>query len=283
LTRQKYPETYKSQARWTIGCVSYLNSKPLIEPILRRQEVRVHFAVPAALSDLLNSGQVNAALLPIVDYQNSPRELLLVPAGMIGSDGPTLTVRIFSRVTPRDITHLHVDAESHTSIILARIILQEAYGTKPELLTTAMDPQHRPGPEAQAMLLIGDKVVNASPSGTDYPYQLDLGLEWKKLTGLPFAFAMWMMPADASDPELAEILAAARRQGSTMTEELVARYADPHRWPHDLTRRYFTEHLRYRVTAECRRGIERFYELAQQNSLLNIRRPIRYMELESSG
>ena len=38
----------------------------------------------------------------------------------------------------------------------------------------------------QAMLLIGDKVVTASPPATDYPHQLDLGEAWKTLTGLPF-------------------------------------------------------------------------------------------------
>ena len=32
-----------------VGCVSYLNSKPLIEPLLNHPGIHVRFAVPSAL------------------------------------------------------------------------------------------------------------------------------------------------------------------------------------------------------------------------------------------
>ena len=35
-----------------IGCVSFLNSKPLIDPLLDDRSAHVHFAVPSALLDL---------------------------------------------------------------------------------------------------------------------------------------------------------------------------------------------------------------------------------------
>ena len=62
-----------------IGCVSYLNSKPLIEPLMDNPAVRVHFAVPAGLLDLVSRGEVCCALLPMVDYHHSPLDLLLLP------------------------------------------------------------------------------------------------------------------------------------------------------------------------------------------------------------
>jgi len=279
LTRQKNLAVSAARTRWTLGCVSYLNSKPLIEPVLRRPDILVRFAVPAELCNLINTGAVNAALLPIVDFQTSPRQLLLVPAGVISSDGPTLTVRIFSRIVPQNITRLHADTDSHTSIILAQVILREVYGAKPELLPASMASGPRPQSDAQALLLIGDKVVNAAPSPAQYPHQLDLGLEWKKLTGLPFVFAMWMMPADAPDSPLAQILSAARRDGEGMTEALVEHYAPKLGWPPDLARRYFTEHMRYNVTPEGRRAIEKFFELARANDLLSVSRPTRYLEI----
>ena len=58
--------------RFVVGCVSYLNSKPLIDPLVDRPDVEVHFAVPARLVDLMAARQVDAALMPIVDYQNCP-------------------------------------------------------------------------------------------------------------------------------------------------------------------------------------------------------------------
>ena len=48
------------------------------------------------------------ALLPIIDYQRMSN-LILVPAGGIASDGPTLTVRIFSRVPIPQIRSLACD------------------------------------------------------------------------------------------------------------------------------------------------------------------------------
>jgi chorismate dehydratase len=135
------------------------------------------------------------------------------------------------------------------------------------------------------MLLIGDKVVNAAPSEKDYPYQLDLGEQWKALTGLPFVFAMWMMRKDALEedrPEasrVAGLLAEARRRGAAITEQLLDRYASEKQWPRDLARKYFTRYLRYEVTAQAREGLERFLEMADRLKLVPMRRAIEFMEV----
>jgi len=44
-----------------LGCVSFLNSKPLIDPVLDNPNVQVHFAVPADLLALFDAGNVSAA------------------------------------------------------------------------------------------------------------------------------------------------------------------------------------------------------------------------------
>ncbi len=280
LVRSMNPYQMNRGRSWAVGCVSYLNSKPLIEPLLRHPAVHVHFVVPAALLELMTRGTVAAALMPIVDYQNSPIAPVLVPAGAICSDGPTLTVRIFSRVAPRQITRLHADTDSHTSVILAQVILRELYGCKPRIIPLEARSTRARRETPETLLLIGDKVVNAAPPAKDYPWQLDLGAEWKRLTGLPFVFAMWMMPTAAPDMELARLLAEARRDGGRMTDQLVERYAGEKGWPADLARRYFTEHIRYEVTPRCRKGVETFFQLSDQHGLLAIHRPVHYLEIQ---
>ena len=294
-----------------IACVSFLNSKPLIEPLLSDPRVAVEFAVPADLLSLITSNRAAAALLPIVDYQTSPVPLLLVPAGGIGCDGPTLTVRIFSQVPPHRITRLYADTDSHTSVILAQLILRERFSASPEIvpfkahegqpstLPTTLKPARsssrrdqagpvEPAPPSptetephEAMLLIGDKVVNASPPQHEYLFQLDLGEQWKILTSLPFVFAMWMIrrdypPARAAD--LAQLLAQAQRQGATMTDSLLDRYAAQKLWPRDLARQYFTEYLHYAITAAARQGVAKFFELAAHHHLLPAPREVTYLE-----
>ena len=265
----------------SLGCVSFLNSKPLIDSVVGVEGVRVEFAVPAELLGLFEKGLVSAALMSVVDYQASATELLLLPAGMIGSDGPTLTVRIYSRVPAGEIRVLHGDTDSHTSVILAQVILRERYGVVAEVVPLkAREGVHAGGGEA--MLLIGDKVINASPDAGDYPYQLDLGEEWKALTGLPFVFAMWMIRRDrvaAEGAAIARILDGARREGEGRTEVLLDRYAAEKGWPRELARKYFTEYLRYEVTAEARAGLARFFEMAGRLGLLEIRRQVAYFEI----
>ena len=262
---------------WQVGCVSYLNSKPLIEPIVRRSDCRVHFAVPAALLTMLEERTVTAALAPVVDYQTSESKLILVPAGGICCDGPTLTVRIYSPVEPTRIRRLFVDPDSHTSVILSQIILRKLHGVAPEVIPMGAGREVPRGEDA-ALLLIGDKVVNAAPNQWQYPIQLDLGEQWKKLTGLPFVFAMWMMRADEVDEKLARVLADARRRGGTMTSELAGQYAAAGGWPVSLAERYFTEYLKYEITADRRRGLELFYQYGRELELLKADRPIRYLD-----
>lgn len=263
----------------SIGCVSFLNSKPLIEPLLGRADVHVEFAVPAALLALVEGGAVSAALLPIVDYQRSAVPLYLVPAGMIGCDGPTLTVRIFSQVPPHRIQVLHADTDSHTSVVLAQLVLHERFGVQAQVVPfAATEGEHRGviGGEQEAMLLIGDKVVNACPPGHQYPFQLDLGEQWKVITGLPFVFAMWMVRRDAVAAELVAMLGDAQRRGAGMTEQLIARYAAEKQWPADLARRYFTEYLKYEVTEPARAGVAEFFRRAGEMGVLAVRREVEY-------
>ena len=79
-----------------VGSVSYLNAKPLIHGLENDPNVDLQLAVPARLLDGLRSRQFDVALLPVIDYQRL-RDARIVPSGGIGCDGPTLTVRIFSR------------------------------------------------------------------------------------------------------------------------------------------------------------------------------------------
>src|SRR5947209_20212393 len=80
-----------------IGSVSYLNAKPLIHGLENHDDVSLILDVPSKLLPGLRDQRFDIALLPVIDYQRLDH-LNIVPSGGIGCDGPTLTVRIFSRV-----------------------------------------------------------------------------------------------------------------------------------------------------------------------------------------
>ena len=250
---------------YTLGVVSYLNARPLYDCLTDRHDLTLKAAVPADLAEMLLSGLCDVALLPIVDYWRHRTELQPVSDACIAGDGETMTVRVFSKRPADKVRRLHVDGDSHTSIILAQIVWQELYASRLELVPWKPDNLDSLD-EGDALLLIGDKVVTQPPAG--FGFEVDLGSAWKYMTGLPCVFAGWYGAADADFSELAPILSAARDRGRSEAERIARRYAAQHGWPEDTAVRYLTRTLKFEITDAMRTAMDRFFALAVTHGLL---------------
>ncbi len=257
---------------YRIASVSFLNSKPLIEGLDRLPNVRLSLEVPSRLLESLRENRADVALLPVIDYQRM-EGLTLLPAGGIGSDGPTLTVRVFSRVPISRIRTLACDPDSHTSVALARIILSRRHQLRPEFV----DLRNAGDDPNQARLLIGDKVVCEEPIG--FEHQLDLGAEWKALTGMPFVFATWMARKGVELGPLNEILERAKIEGMGKIEEIVRRHAVPLGWPVDLARQYLTRNLTFDLGERGLEAVRLFHRLAGEEGAIAM--PIKVLQVFS--
>jgi len=248
-----------------LGVVSFLNAQPLVEGLDVSTGCELIYDVPARLPGLLNAGRVEAALVPVIDLARYGETWRIVSDACIGSEEETLTVRVFSRVPPEQITLLSTDSDSHTSVVLAMLLWNEMYGTALRI---------RPlGPESiesvEAVLLIGDKVVTQRPEG--FAHEIDLGGAWRSWTGLPFVFAVWARRADRDPGDLAELLSAARDRGVARADQIAARCGPALGWPVDLARRYLTEHLSFRLTPRHRQAIDSFLDLSARWGLVPVR------------
>jgi chorismate dehydratase len=249
-----------------IGSVSYLNAKPLIYGLEDDPDVDLKLAVPAQLLGQLQGGDLDVALLPVIDYQRFPGARI-VPSGGIGCDGPTLTVRIFSRKPIDKIEQLACDVESHTSVALARIVLGERYGIRPEF--TEFSAGKTTG---DAILLIGDKVVSHDSAGMQH--QLDLGDAWKELTGLPFVFAAWITREGINLGGLPDRLARARELGLSNLPAIVRRHAVARGWPGDLAMKYLSDYLKFQIGPRQIEAIRLFHGLAEKYAQIDAVRPL---------
>lgn len=272
-----------------LGCVSFLNARPLIEDLTEhaaaagQPALTVRYDVPSRLLADLESGDVDLALCPVIDYQRSRVPLAIVPVGGIGCDGPTLTVRLYSRVPFDRIETVHADTDSHTSVCLLRILLDRVYACRPRFIDH--DARHASSHDASpaALLLIGDKVVHAAPPTERYPHQLDLGEAWHELTGLPFVFAVWMARQEAIEhaataqplQAAARQLAAARLRNAGRIDAITARRAAAAGWPADLAAEYLGRMLRYDIGTRQVRAIEQFFAMAYDLKLIDAVRPLR--------
>ncbi len=271
-------EAQRKTVTHRVGCVSYLNAKPLIAGLDDEPGIEVRTDVPARLLADLESGDVDVALCPIIDFFSSAHELALVPVGAIGCEGPTLTVRLYSQVPIDQITTIHADTDSHTSVVLVQVLLAKLFHIRPQIIdyeAREQTAQGRIDVSPQAMLLIGDKVVTGSPLAVQYPYQMDLGEGWHELTGLPFVFAMWMTRAQTMLGDLPAQLAARLKANLPQRLLIAERYAKQHGWPSDLAEHYLIDVLRYTVGSRELEAIARFGDLAREIGIVNGPREIR--------
>lgn len=257
-----------------IVAVRYLNTVPLIEGLARVEGVSLTLASPSHIGPMVASGEADIGLVSLID--GAAMGLTALPVGMIGCDGPTLTVRLYSTVPLDRITRVCADSESRTSVVLCRVLLERLHGVKAEMV--GFDAREKvvvSGGRAggadewpEAMVLIGDKVVTDSPPAVRYPHQMDLGEAWKALTGLPFVYATWMCRTQEARSERvrvgATLIDRQLRHNLTRLDWIVNRRAPEHRWPEDLARKYLCECLRFVVGEKERAAVATFLDEARR-------------------
>ena len=244
-----------------VGCVRYLNSKPLIHG----HDEEVSFETPASLADGLRAGRLDVALSPIFELLAHPG-YLVVDDVAIACDGPVFSVYVAHCGPLAELRTLYLDRDSRTSYNLQRVLLAEFYG-----LTPRCEPFPDAGPPTQlgpgeGALIIGDPAIDYRlAQGERYQY-LDLGTAWREATSLPFVFAAWLVRPGTPQPEtLAERLRAWRAEGQRRVEEVVAA---EHRYPPELSRRYLTEHIRFRLGSAEKQAIREFARLLHKYQML---------------
>ena len=176
--------------RVRIGAVAYLNTYPLVHGMQRglgAGRVELSLDVPAVLSDRMQAGQLDIALLPVIELARMP-ELELVPGLGIVTRGPSRSVLLVSRRPIDAIRTIALDPESRTSNALVRVLCARAWGVEPEFRDGPADLQG--ALEAcDAVVRIGDKALfETVPQDCEAH---DLGTAWTESTGLPFVFAAW--------------------------------------------------------------------------------------------
>ncbi|MFO0881420.1 MAG: menaquinone biosynthesis protein, partial [Gemmataceae bacterium] len=208
--------------RVRVGAVNYLNTKPLICDLEKlAPEVDLVLDLPSRLADRLAAGELDVALIPVVEYFRAGTYSIL-PDISIATRGPVLSVTLFSRVAWPEVRRVALDAGSRTSAALTQILLRKRHGISPEVVPLPID-QDPEGLDVDAVLLIGDRAMRACLPG--FAHALDLGQEWFDWTGLPFVYAVWAVRPGARLGRVGAALREARRRGLARAGLIAAREA----------------------------------------------------------
>ena len=268
-----------------IGGVRYLNARPLVYGLENEPGVRLHLEYPRSLAPLLMSGEIDAALLPAIEYFRLAAEgterarahrsdasgavragaaFLALPVAAIGSRGAVGSVRLFGYTEAEHVRRVLLDAASRTSNALARVIAVRRLGISPHFVLPD-EAAKTPTREPDAELVMGDPgLVAVRPRAK---WVLDLGQEWERLTHMPFIYAFWVVRADGPVARLSALLAAARDRGLAAREEIAAVAPEEFGVPADIARRHIFEQIQYTFGQRDRDGLRAFYRMAAEEGL----------------
>jgi chorismate dehydratase len=242
-----------------IGCVKYLNARPLIYG----WPGPVTFDHPAALCAQLANGELDVALVSSFEFLRNPI-YRIVDDISISSDGPVYSVVVAHAGEISDIEEIELDPASATSVNLLRCLLAER-GVSPRLIENKGDiPVFQVSQRAR--LLIGDQAIRFRQEyGKQFRFW-DLGEQWNKLVSLPFVYALWLIRPEIRDPKpLAERLRKLRDENLADIDKLIAEEKE---FDHDFCRRYYRENLRFVFAEKERAGLREFHKRSVELRLL---------------
>lgn len=239
-----------------IGCVPYLNARPLIYGI----EDRVRLCTPAQLADLMYRGQLDAGLAPVAEVLLHDRYDVLDGIA-IASRGPVKSVFLAHRQPIEKLTRVAVEPASRSSVWLLRVLLKKRYGIEPEFYPR---PAGAKLSEHEAMMLIGDEALGYA---SRHPQPVwDLGAAWQEWTGLPFVYAVWAFQRGVTDGK--SLLREAKANGLAHLGEIVQDAAQA---------QYLSQNVCYELGAAEKEGLRRFQRYLVEMRLIENAHDLRYV------
>lgn len=244
------------QTKIRVGAVSYLNTKPLIygfEKGLMSDRLELVIDFPSRIASMLLEDQIDVGLVPVAIIPEL-KESYIISDYCISCDGAVASVCLFSDVPLPDIKTILLDYQSRTSVELLKILKDQFWKIDPAIESTTGEFQSRIT-GATAALVIGDRALEQR---TTSAYCFDLGLEWKKYSGLPFVFAAWVANKKL-DPVFIQSFNEANLLGLNNLETVVKE--NPFE-KFDLYE-YYTKFISFRLSDEKRKALGLFlHELA---------------------
>ena len=239
-----------------IGCVKYLNARPLI----LGGPADVVLDHPSVLCAQLARGELDVALVSSFEFLRNPI-YRIVDGISISSDGPVYSVVVAHVGEISAAEQIELDPAAETSGNLLRCLLSELK-LRPQFVETSTSSLAK----VRARLLIGDQAIRLRQQhGNEFQFW-DLGENWQKLVGLPFVYALWLLRPEVVDPKsVADRLRALRNKNLADIDNLIAAEKE---FDRGFCGRYYREHLRFSFGEREKKGLRTFQELCQKHDLL---------------
>lgn len=293
-----------------VSVVEYLNTAPLVwgltdGPLAGRYEL--NFTVPSLCAEALGEGRADIGIIPVIEYQRMSGVVALADMA-IASRGPVRSLLVVSRKPIERVRTMALDTGSRSTAALVRLLARHRWKIDPEYFEAAPDPAAMLE-RAEAALVIGDAALRVAvkmdalhaktpsaegPCCTDDPdaapvpgvtmlFVYDVVAEWRAWTGLPAVLAFWAARREVGTPEVAADFLASKAYGLARLPEIARRAADQLELPEEAIAAYLRENIHYDLDADCRAGLDRYYQECARAGLLERVTPVAFVEAAGAG
>jgi chorismate dehydratase len=241
-----------------IGAVSYLNTKPLLYGLQDKaiaDQIEIRLDYPSRIATMLEEDSIDIGLIPIAIIPHL-KEYHIIGDHCIGCDGPVASVAIFSEKPLAEVSEILLDYQSRTSVILARILINNFWKLDPVFRDTNGEEYRQSIRDDVAGLVIGDRALEQKKISR---YMYDLGDAWKAYTGLPFVFAAWVSNKPL-DEGFINLFNQANAFGIASLDKVIAMEKNP---PADL-KEYYANNISYSFDAEKQSGMKLFMSMLEE-------------------
>ncbi len=258
-----------------VSVVQYLNSVPLIWGMIKGEQqgrYDLAFTTPAGCADAVRQGKAEIGIVPSIEYQRLERAQILSGIS-IASKAEVKSVLLLSKLPIDKIKSVAIDNSSRTSAALVRLLMRKFYSRFITVTPSAPKPAEMLK-RADAALVIGDPALTFDGQ---VAHVYDLGAEWKRLTGLPFVYALWVGREDAKLARFREDFEASRAYGLAHIDEIAAEYAPRLNMQTEAVKVYLTQNVDYSLDEENRQGLRHFYRLALEVGIIPVEKDLLFV------
>ncbi|OGI09922.1 MAG: hypothetical protein A3F80_00995 [Candidatus Melainabacteria bacterium RIFCSPLOWO2_12_FULL_35_11] len=258
-----------TRKQFNIGQVDFINCLPINLPIeFGKVSINANIinAVPSELNKKILRGEIDIAPVSSYAYLTNKDKLTPIANLCIASNGPADSVLLFSQfpIEELDGAKIALSPASATSNKLLEIILKEFLNVNVICEIEKLSAMPLQLVNYPARLLIGDHALLEFSKMPRNIFIYDLGSLWKKHTGFPMVFGIWVVRKDILEKYPAEMeiisdqLRKAKEIGlTTMFDKVIKKAQGKVLISKEFYSTYF-QHLSYDFTDEYKKGLEVF-------------------------
>jgi chorismate dehydratase len=242
-----------------ISAVKYANTYPFIYGLKESgfdKKVILETDHPADCAAKLISGKVDIGLIPVAALPLL-KEYYIISDYCIGSNGNVRTVMLLSNCPFKEIRSIYLDYRSCSSVNLAKVLARNSWRREFNWINTSEGFDFRNIGRDEAVVLIGDQCFEFERS---FRYKLDLAMEWKEFSGLPFVFACWTANKPIEN-EFVKEFNKALQLGVNNIDAVVKKFGKAGTITGKILRTYLIDNIDYNFNHEKKTGLKLFLEL----------------------